>query len=489
MKKYCTVIHEKPWIGYLLVVLVGIALRLIQIGSKSLWVDEAYASGLMGMNPVDLVKMSVAGSPHPPLAFLFLRVSTLVFGQSEAGMRMVPALASALAAIPLMCFIARKIELKAALWAGIIWSVAPFSVSLGQEVWLYGVISLFGFLFIDVADRAWNGCRRALYYLVPLALIGMLIQHFFALYIAAGFALYFTVPKEQRLPLKYLIIASVVFLVLYSPFSLLLFKQAVSRAERMTRAAMDMAAVYKYRFIVRIPTVFTRLIPGGLLLEAGREIISDKKQIVFWLLFGATNVILLLNLFLRNFLDKKFRIWLLLVFTVPFLIFLKEDPTVRHLSILWIPLGFAIASASHRWKFAGPVLLLLTGIMLLPYYNITSFPYHRSDWRGAAGFVEERLRDDEGILVLGAQSGGLAWDYYSSEDRVAFNGEDPYSMRLASERSMQSVVDSLLNLHESIWIVNDYWGGPRTAETLTGCRILSETWISPAMEVLHISGR
>lgn len=488
--KYGKSLTENQWIPYLLVFVAGITLRLIQIGSKSLWVDEAYAAGLMDMNLVDLVKLSIAGSPHPPLAFLLIKLSVIIFGQSEVGLRMIPALASALAAIPLMCFIARKIDLRSAFWAGIVWAVSPYTVSMGQEAWLYGVISFFGFLFIDVADRAWNGSRKALYAVVPIALTGMLVQHMFGLFLVAGFTLYFvTATAGERIPFKKLVIVSFIFIVLYAPATLLLLKQAAFRSERMSRAAMDMAAVYKYRFLVRIPTVFTRLIPGGVLVEAGRDMIHDSKQVIFWLIFGAGNLFLLLNLFLRNLLDRKFRIWLFLLFSVPFLIFIIEDPTVRHLSILWIPMGFAVASASRRWKYAGPAILAAAAVMLLPYYNIGSFPYHRSDWRGAAAYVEERLSGNEGILITGGLSGGLAWDYYASgiNPRTALGGEDPYREILTPGRSVQFTVDSLMNLHDSLWIVNDIWGGRRTEELIDGYRILSEVCISPVMEVVHVS--
>lgn len=489
IKKCSKLIAENHWLAYLLVFAAGFVLRLICIGTKSLWVDEAYAAGLMDMNPIDLVKLSIAGSPHPPLAFLFIKFSTVIFGQSEAGLRMIPAIASALSAIPLMCFISRKIGFRSALWAGLIWSVSPFAVSTGQEAWLYGIISCFGFLFIDIADRAWNCSRKALYLVVPIALTGMLVQHMFGLFIAAGFALYFTVPRQQRLPFRQLVLVSAIFLVLYAPFAVLMVKQTSFRAERIRRAGLDMAAVYRYRFLVRVPTVFVRLIPGGLLLEAGYEMIKNVKQIIFWFIIGAGNLLLFLNLFLSNLLNRKFRIWLLLLFAVPFLTFIKEDPTVRHLTILWIPFGFALAAASKKWKLAGPFIFIAVAITLLPYYNINSFPYHRSDWRGAAAYVEERFSSDESILIIGGQSGGLAWDYYSSGNfpRAAFGGENPYTEIMVWGKSPNLAIDSLMDCHDSIWIVYDYWGGPKTPELTYGYRILSETRISPVMEVIHIS--
>ena len=473
---------------YALVIIAGILLRLFRIEVKSLWVDEAYVAGLMDQGPLELIRMSVAGSPHPPLAFLFFRFSTAVLGQGELGLRIVPALASALAAVPLMNFVKRRTGIVPAFWAGMVWALAPFSVSLGQEAWLYGIVAFLGFLLVDTADRAWRVGGAALYATVALALTGMLVQHLFAFFVASVFFLYFTVPGSERISLRKFIIASAVFLIFYSPFVLLLLKQAGFRSERIARAGLDMADVYRIRFLVRMPTVFLRLIPGGVVLELTRAFAEGGKQIAFWLVFGLVNIILMVNLFLSRLFRKPFKIWLILVFAVPFLFFLKEDPTVRHLTILWIPFGFAIAAAAGKWKYAGPLLCLLAAVMLMPYYNILSFPYHRSDWRGAVELVEERISSSEGILVIGGNAGGPAWDYYATEDlqRATLGGDDPYAEHLLPGRGLEVVLDSLFEEHASIWLVNDYWGDDRTSVIADEYEVLWETWVSPNMEVVHL---
>lgn len=486
LRKY---LKENSWIPYLFVFVTGFALRLILIGSKSLWVDEAYAAGLMDRSISDLISMSAVTSPHPPLAYMFTKISSVIFGNSEAGLRLVSALASALAAIPLMAFILRKFSLKSAFWAGLIWAVSPFAVSLGQEAWLYGITAFFGFLFIDTADRAWHGSRGAVFALLPIALIGMLIQGLFGLYIVAGFGLYFTVPSEERPQLKQFVLLIFLFLVFYSPAGMLLLKQISFRAERLSRALAGGILDLRYRALVRIPSVFTRLIPGGLIHELNRSLLQDNKQIVFWFVIGGGQLLLLLNLFLRNRFTVRFNIWLLLTFILPFMLFLREDPTVRHLTILWIPLAFAIAAAVERWRYAGPVMFVATAVMLSPYYSISSFPYHRSDWRAAVEFVENRIEHDEIVLVIAGPSSGLIWDYYCDEDisRTMLGVEDPYTERISPRISADEVIDSLLHEYDSIWIVKDYWGGPRMVDYASDHVILREDWISPAMEILHVS--
>jgi len=62
-----------------------------------------------------------------------------------------------------------------------------------------------------------------------------------------------------------------------------------------------------------------------------------------------------------------------------------------------------------------------------------------------------------------------------------------YTERLEQGRNLHTALDSLMNLHDGIWIVNDYWGGPRTSGDIADYRVLSEIWISHAIEVVHIS--
>ncbi len=471
------------------VFILGLFLRLLLLGSKSLWLDEALASGIIDRSLLQIIRMPVSAVPHPPLGFILIKLSSMLFGHGEAGLRAFSAVASALAVLPLMAFVSRRINVKSAFWAGLIWAVSPFAVSLGQEVWLNSFTALIGFVFIDLCDRTWHGGRTGKFLLIPVALTGMLVQHLFVFFIIAGFSLYFTVPAERRISLKVFLIIACMFLLLFAPFSIMLVRQASARADRFVRAGLDMTALLIFKLKFRIPSVFARLIPGGLLLEAGRQLLQDKKQIVFWFVFCAGQFLLIINLFFYRVLEKKFKVWLLMVFLLPFTLFLRDDPTVRHLTILWIPLTLAIAAASDRWKYAGPAIALVTAVMLLPYFNIESYPYHRSDWRTAVEYVEHNVQADEGIFIMGGPSGGLIWDYYSTYDlsRTVQGGDDPYTERTTPGVEAYVFIDSLLKEYESIWIIHDYWGGPGTSEHARDYTILQEKWISPAMTVVHVS--
>jgi 4-amino-4-deoxy-L-arabinose transferase-like glycosyltransferase len=484
------VLRGSRWLPLAALAALALALRLTGLGAKSLWVDEAYAAGLMDMGIPDLVRMSVSGSPHPPLAFLVIRLSAAIFGTGEAGLRALSAIASALAVVPLTALVSRRLGMRAAVFGGAAWALSPYAVSIGQEAWLYGITALLGFLLLDVCDRAWRGSRAAAWALVPLALCGMLVQHLFAIYVAAGFGLYLAVPRPKRVRLRRPLLLAGALAAVYAPFAPLLLEQAGMRAERMRRAGMDMAAVYSHRYLFRLPTVYTRLIPDGLLVDPGGHLLGDLKQLAFWAFFGLLNVYLLVCLLLERGLRRPMKVWLVCVLAVPALLFIREDPTVRHLTVLWVPLCFGIAAAFRRWRPGAVLAVAGAAVMLLPYYNVKTFPYHRADWRGAVALVEDDLEDEEGILVVGQLSGGLAWDYYSVTDhpRSALWGEAPYAPnRLERSRTAEAAMDSMRRHHSRVWVVVNSWGGPPVDSLFEDATVLLDRRVSPAMRVVHLS--
>lgn len=482
--------RNSRWLLLTVLASLALAVRLMGLGAKSLWADEAYAAGLMDMNVPDLVRMAVSGSPHPPLAFLVLRLSAALFGTGEAGLRALSAITSALAVIPLVSLVSRRLGMKAALWGGAAWVLAPFAVSIGQEAWLYGMTAFLGFLLLDVCDRAWRGSRPAAWAVVPLALAGMLVQHLFALYVAAGFGLYLTVPRRERIGLRRILLMAGILAVLYAPFAPLLLEQAGMRSERMRRAGMDMSEVYRQRYLHRAPAVYVRLIPDGLLLEPGDYLLGDLKQLAFWTFFGSLSLYLMACLFMERGLGRPMRVWLLCILALPLLLFLREDPTVRHLTLLWVPLAFGIAAAFRRWRPGALAAVAGAAVMLLPYYNVKSFPYHRADWRSTVRLVEDNLEAGEGVLVIGQLSGGLAWDYYAAagHPRSALGGEDPYAPnRLERRRTAEEALDSMRCCHQRVWLVMNHWGPGSYDSLFAEATVLMDRWVSPAMRVVHLS--
>jgi len=465
---------------------LALVLRILLSGAKSLWGDEFYAAGLMNGSFAELVRSSFQGSPHPPLAFLGLKISALLFGVSEAGLRGVPALLTSLAVVPLFLFVKSRTSELSSFIACLLWAVSPYSVSLGQEAWLYGILAFAGFTFIWLSDLAWRGNRKAALFLVPVGLLGMLVQHLFFLFLSAGFLLYFTLDKGKRVSIKSFFLQALIMALVYLPFLFPALEQAGLRSERVGYSTTS--GVILHRFLFRVPTVTARLIAGGIAGELSLWSFRSPVTPAIFLVSLLSVVIPVVVFLFRGSSELKFRIWAGGLFIVPLLLFFKEDPTARHLSIMWLPLAMAMAHLAERHRPAVLLVLLTTVILLLPYYRLDTFPYHRSNWRRAVAFTEIESENRGQVVILAGQNGGLAWDYYSSGrvDRIALGGETPYEVQATrSTWDPASAVDSLLESGTEVFVVHDIWGGASGENIAPRWPMISRREFGPHLEVVH----
>jgi hypothetical protein len=161
--------HE-TWV-LLLIALVGLALRLWALGAKGLAYDEA-ATALMARAPgPEILQFHwTAAFEHPPLWQLTMRTWSALFGQSEAMLRLLPALVGA-ASVPLTWYWLRllwptRMGLRL-LTAGLV-ATSPALVLYAQEARMYTVVVLLALLsliaLVDLVQRP--GWAAALLFVV-----------------------------------------------------------------------------------------------------------------------------------------------------------------------------------------------------------------------------------------------------------------------------------------------------------------------------------
>lgn len=463
---------------------ISVAARLTFIGRKSLWIDEALASGVSSMGLGELVRKIATGTPHPPLAFLIIRLSTLLFGSGEVGLRVLIALVVASASIPVYRLVLRSFGQKPAFWSAMLWAVCPFTVSLGQEAWVYGINASLSLWLLDFADMSWRGSRRALAGFVAIGIAGILTQHIFILSILIAGGFYFAVPPVKRVSWKVPAISTGLLLLAYVPVGLFFLEQFRKRSIRMASAGF--ASGLGNRLLIRAPSEFFRLLAGGLLPEISRNLLDRPRMLAA----SVVNVVLITSMLVRTFVSRdtalRLKLWLLVSLLLPFAFFLKDAPTIRQLAAVWMPFilvsGFVFGK--HRWS--GALVVSLCLVALIPYYSLESFPYHRSDWRAGVETIESLANECDVVLIVGGKSTGLAWDFYASGrlTRLTPGGNEPFLSDLERSRiDMNSVLDSLMGDHERVWVLVDQWGGTTSAALAEGYSLERCIPISPRMEV------
>jgi len=451
-------VNFREHLPVIFLIAVSITARLLFLGSKSLWVDESYATAVAGAGWSELSGLAAASTPHPPFSFALMKISSLLFGYTEFGLRLLPALLGASAVFPVFRFTKRRFGKETAFWAGMLWAFAPWAVSLGQELWVYGTLAALTFWSIDFADVVWHGNKRAIIGFLLFSIAGLYTQHIFVLVIIAGCFLYFTVPRNTRPSLPVPFILGFVLMLIYLPILMGSIDKFAERSERLASNSQFTTDTCYLAF-----STFTQLVPGGLLPSDSKPIFH-RPGMITWVVLGIGTLlvaVIILSLADKN-IPVSFRVWIISVLLLPFLMFIKDAPSARQFSLCWLAVIPAFASVFRKVKWSGTAMTALCVLGLTFYYPLTSFPYHRSDWKGAARIISNEWEVNDGVLVSGGKFGRLVWDFYNEDNHPFYplNGSNPFSQSYGIENDDESaIIDSLLTKHDRLWIVTDNWAG------------------------------
>jgi mannosyltransferase len=164
---WCSVVDAIRGNRYLQLLLVltiaGAFLRLYQLGSASLWLDEASTLTFARDSVTAIWDSLSSGEFNPPL-FYWLEHAMLAFGESETVLRLIPAVLGILT-IPVFYFIGEEIlDRNTGILAAALLAFSPFAVFYSQEARAYAPMLFFyalAFLFFLRLLRTW-GRRDAL---------------------------------------------------------------------------------------------------------------------------------------------------------------------------------------------------------------------------------------------------------------------------------------------------------------------------------------
>src|SRR5581483_5816516 len=122
----------------------GLALRLVELGRESLWLDEAGRAAIAAL-PLAAIPSAVGVLElSPPLYHLLLHGWLRLAGDGDYALRLLSVLLGA-AAIPATYHLARELAgRRAALVAALLAAVAPLYVGYAQEAAMYALFLLLG---------------------------------------------------------------------------------------------------------------------------------------------------------------------------------------------------------------------------------------------------------------------------------------------------------------------------------------------------------
>ena len=144
----------RRWFALGALVCAGAALRWVNIGAESLWVDEIY-SYRQALKSVEEIMLNAPADVHPPTYYLLLHFWTLAFGTSEAGLRSLSAILGVVS-VPLMYRLGAALGGgRVGLYAAFFMAISHFHIYYSQEARSYSMVAFVAVLgawaFVSVA--------------------------------------------------------------------------------------------------------------------------------------------------------------------------------------------------------------------------------------------------------------------------------------------------------------------------------------------------
>jgi mannosyltransferase len=393
-------------LAMLLVILLGSILRFYQLGSRSLWFDEAASVN----NARSILTLSSEGTIDPfaftirervpPLYFLLLTPFYLL-SHSEAILRLLSVI-SGIISLPLMYLLgAQLFSRKIGLIGAILLAVSPFHIYYSQELRPYSLFLLFSLLALYLSLLAIEKDRNIYYVGWSLAIVLGIYTHLYMLFLLLTIDIYFLLNlKKKSLAFRKWLIAHACIAILCLPEVYLVIFQVLRGNINLVDFPPGLRSIVGTFYI---------FVMGRVLFPTGANIILVASQCVIW---GAGFLIGIWALWRGRATPEGDRpaIFLLAAGIVYSLIWI--------VSMLFIPL-FDEARVNYL-IFLLPFFFLLTikGWDSLPHLNIkiaalglavilcfiSNYPYFfeweqvgKGDFRAGAAYIQQNLQANDKI--------------------------------------------------------------------------------------------
>jgi 4-amino-4-deoxy-L-arabinose transferase-like glycosyltransferase len=181
---------------------LGLGVRLWNLGSKSLWIDETFSIGMVSQSWHGFAGTLLGVQPNMEFFYILLKFAATLtpaaWQRGEVFWRLLPALAGT-ATIPALYALARRISsVRVALVAAALVAVNEFMVEYSQQARGYTLFVLLFTLSWLALVRALCGERRAWIWFAMLAALGFLTQAFEIVFLVAQLAFVAFVALRRR---------------------------------------------------------------------------------------------------------------------------------------------------------------------------------------------------------------------------------------------------------------------------------------------------
>jgi uncharacterized membrane protein len=422
---------------------VGLGVRLLFLGSKSLWLDEARS--ILVANNLQRLWQGTIERYHPPLYYQFLHY-WLSLGESEFMLRLSSALLGSLA-IPLSYALAVRLGGRdIALTTAWLTALSPLLVWYSQELRSYSLLLVLGLLSALALVRLVERPHLLWWLLYIVAMCATLYTHYVALLLLPVqfglIALLYLQERVTRQGVFLWLAAWPLVVLLYWPwlvsptmsrFMELLSANnlypiqllASSLSISMTVATAAMALAMLLAFVTIVAAVLWMLRLGPTTLNHWSTLPAIRYGLLF-LFFAIT-----------------------IVSVIPRLYSVK-----RFLVHLW-PYGLLVVAWVFPWRLSNRLLLvlLLAASLVGSLINVLIVP--KDQWRDLSVYLMTHGKPNDALwIVPGYQNAPLNYYFtHSSEDNIRSTSGRIFDFQSVDASLSDEELEALLEKDQRVWLI------------------------------------
>jgi len=401
--------------GALLIMIIGLVLRIWNLGEASLWTDEVLTAFRAQASFSDSLDSIIAAGNQTPGYYWTLRL----FPTHTETLLRLPSVAWGVVGIALAMFVVRRYyhDRELALWVGALLAVNPFHVWLSRTARAYALVFFLSLVLTVLFLELLRGHRsRRVWVAFTLLTTAAFVTHYtlVALFAAEALVFVFAVRQQTRFFRQWIASQVVaagpvlgwVYLSLHDPPAVKSHWIAVPSLRDVVVSLWNLALGYggiaAWYLVPALVVVSVGLILGARYAIKSRW--SDRTNF-FWLclIVGPLLPVYLMSRFLVSiYVDRYFMVFL---------------PAV----VLLVIVGW-MRFAPRFWRLALGVVALTSLYLVVSAFADGS--YRRADWREAADYVAGRVEAGDVILVERENTREAFARYYRVSDTFRSYDED-----------------------------------------------------------------
>lgn len=390
--------------------LVGVGLRLFNLGATGFWFDEVYTANLVTFRttPDYIISFVAENDSHPPFSYLlawFWAHLTGIYGSAfpqvapgtEVKLRLLSVVLG-IGVVYLTYLLGRRLfSPKVGIVAGWLAAVSPLLIRQDREARMYPLLTFLSLLGFFLLDRALEKNRRRDWLIYGLIAVILLYTHYLSFFILFGQALYLVIRMRELKP-QWRFLWSVTPLLLYLPWVAVLLQSIGNggayeafrpSVEAVSTFAIDSLITYNFQTDFPFARLIASILAWGLVAIGWYSLWTAKNNLRLWILVSQTFCV-----YLVWYLTSE--MWL-------------NTMSTRYLGFLhpWFYLAMALGLTTMWQKKirvgTGAWAFTVAWFMLAGTYGVYTAP--SETWRDFATVLDEVV--EPGDLVLANETGRL----------------------------------------------------------------------------------